>query len=100
MTRSEFEFQVNEQAAKMEVLGRMPNEEEYAIIEEVYTSHPSIKDVGGKAQIAQLYVLCGMRVIRDMLPTARQARKLYDEVMKARTALERAEAEYKLFCNL
>ena len=46
--------------------------EDYAIIETVYTFHPSISNVNGKREISKIYGLPGgMRIIRDMLPTAK-----------------------------
>ncbi len=44
--------------------------ENYAIIEKVYTWHPSIPEVNGKEVIAQLYSLGGIEVMKDMLPKA------------------------------
>lgn len=40
--------------------------DEYAIVERVYTWHPSIPDAGGKLRIAQLFKLGGMDLMRDM----------------------------------
>lgn len=40
--------------------------DEYAIVERVYTWHPSIPDAGGKLKIAQLFKLGGMDLMRDM----------------------------------
>lgn len=40
--------------------------EQYAIVEHVYTWHPSIPNVGGKDKLAQLYMLGGMDLIEDM----------------------------------
>lgn len=50
--------------------------EQYRDIEFVYTWHPSVHDVNGKDVIAQLYKLGGMRLIKDMMPTANAWRKL------------------------
>jgi hypothetical protein len=47
------------------------NQDDWEVINEVYTFHPSIKDVGGKDQIAKLYREFGMDFIRAMLPQAR-----------------------------
>lgn len=56
-----------------EKLGSQVTEEKYKDIEFVYTFHPSISNTEGKTQIAQLYKLGGIRLIRDMIPTARKA---------------------------
>lgn len=46
---------------------------EYKEIEYVYNYHPSIEN---KAQIASLYDEFGMRIIRDMRPTAEKLRNM------------------------
>lgn len=50
--------------------------EQYWDIEFVYTWHPSVPEFNGKEVIAQLYKIGGMRLIRDMMPTANAWRKL------------------------
>lgn len=63
MTREEFEnncIQVKPQDNKR------PTDEEYKLIEYVYTFHPAISETEGKKQIAYLYMNFGMSIIRDM----------------------------------
>ena len=50
--------------------------EDYLTIEMVYTYHPVIGETNGKTQIAQIYAYGGMRVIKDMVPTAATARRI------------------------
>lgn len=50
--------------------------EDYAIVEEVYTWHPAIPDVGGKDVIAHLYAYGGMLAMRDMQARAVKARDI------------------------
>ena len=81
MTKQEFEQR----------LGKTVSEKDYAKIEEVYTTHPSISETEGKDQIAYLYKTFGMRIIEDMLPTARKARELEDEMRKTRTRINTSQ---------
>lgn len=53
--------------------------EDYKLIDFVYTWHPSIDPVGGKDEIAAIYNIGGMRIIRDMLKTAERAQEIEDE---------------------
>ncbi|MEG2621384.1 MAG: hypothetical protein RSC06_00665 [Clostridia bacterium] len=55
--------------------------EDYAVIEKVYATHPVIDPVKGKDQIAAIFNLTGgMRIIRDMVPTAEEAASIEDEI--------------------
>lgn len=49
----------------------MVPDHEYKVIETVYAFHPSIKDNGGKEQVADLYVNYGYIIFLDMLPRAK-----------------------------
>ena len=85
MTKQEFEKR----------LGKTVNDRDYAKIEEVYATHPSISETEGKDQIAYLYKTVGMRIIGDMLPTARKAREIEGGMRSARMQLGRLSEEYK-----
>ena len=76
MTRDEFLAHCRSCSDNFEV----PTEDEYTIIETVYTFHPSIKNVGGKEQIARLYTEFGMILIKDMLATANAAKDLEERI--------------------
>ena len=76
---------------------RKPTDSEYKDIEYVYAFHPSIGGSGheGQEQIARLYSEFGMRIIRDMLPTANEAERLNTELIAARNKVERITEELK-----
>ena len=77
MTKQEFE----------ERIGGEVRQKDYDIIEYVYTWHPAISNTEGKDQIATIYKMGGMCIIKDMQPTA----KLMEEL-----DAEKREAEYQL----
>lgn len=85
MTKQEFEQR----------LGKQVNSVDYSIIEYVYNFHPSIGEIGGKDEISELYQLGGMRLIKDMLPTAQKAEKLEDEIRITRANLNRLTKQYE-----
>lgn len=76
---------------------RHPTNSEYKEIERVYASHPSISESGheGQEQIARLYSEFGMRIIRDMIPTAEKAERLRTELISAKNKVERITEELK-----
>lgn len=89
MTKHEFE----------EWLGGQVTEKEYKDIEFVYTFHPSISNTEGKTQIAQLYKIGGIRLIRDMIPTARKAQELDNKIMAANANLMRLKRQFEMLAN-
>ena len=70
---------------------------EYSDIEVVYTFHPSISEINGKDQIAMLVSMFGMRVIRDMLPTALKAQEYEEKILKMRNELDAVVNEFNEF---
>ena len=70
-------------------------DEDYDIIEKVYTFHPSISETDGKDQIARLYLEYGMSIIRDMKPRAALMEKKEEELrdVQARTRQLQIEIE-------
>lgn len=67
---------------------------DYEVIEKAYATHPSIDAVKGKQQIANIYQLPGgMRIIRDMVPTAEKAAKIEDRMMSVRRQISDLERE-------
>lgn len=82
MTKEEFKMFLREAAKNVDHRIEEPSAEDYKIVEQVYTWHPAIADVGGKRQIAEIYVHGGMLVIRDMLPRAQKAEE-YDRKIRA-----------------
>lgn len=89
MTKLEFEELVDENITP----------ENYATIEYVYTWHPSISDHDGKREITMLYKIGGMRVIRDMVRSARDAERLETLDRKLRDLREAVKAEFKCLSN-
>lgn len=63
------------------------NNEDWEIIQLVYTYHPAISNIEGKDEIAELYCSMGMPFIRAMAPQAMTC-KLLEE------ALQRAKNEF------
>lgn len=59
--------------------GKSVTDEEYKVIEAVYTWHPAINDTTGKGQMKTLYTQFGFGVIRGMLPVAEKMEKLDGE---------------------
>lgn len=60
---------------------------------------PDIKNVEGKDQVATLYKFFGMRLIYDMLPTAKEAKRLDIELRRARGVVKQLESEYEELKN-
>lgn len=70
---------------KQEFLDRIkstniPTFEQYEEIQYVYTWYPSIDEVTGKDQIAKLWDVGGIRLIRDMKATAEKAQALEHQI--------------------
>ena len=59
--------------------GKSVTDEEYKVIETVYTWHPAINDTTGKDQMKTLYTQFGFGVIRGVLPVAEKMEKLDGE---------------------
>ena len=77
---------------KQEFLDRIktqniPTDAQYKEVEFVYTWHPSIDEVSGKSQIASLWDIGGIRLIRDMMPTARKAQELEQQIQNTQLQL-------------
>lgn len=83
--KSEFQERIN----------RSITDSDYAIVEYVYTWHPSIDPNKGKDQIAYLYDNFGMRIIRDMLPTAEKSEDLLKRIEKLNAEVNQLREEYR-----
>ena len=66
MTKQEFQKRI----------GAEISQKDYSIVEHVYTWHPSISEVEGKEQIAELYKSFGMPIIKNMMEAANYAETL------------------------
>lgn len=82
-----------------EKLGKPVTESEYKDIEFVYTFHPSVSNTGGKTQIAELYKIGGIRLIRDMIPTAKKAQELENKIITANTDLMKLKRQFEMLAN-
>ena len=81
------------------------SDEEYRIIDKVYTWHPAISETAGKSQIADLYRSGGMTVIKNMEETAdvlieldRQEReylKRIEEIRQRKDKVKAGNLEYE-----
>ena len=85
MMKYEFESCVKE----LNKVGCKVSDNDYALIEKVYTFHPSVSETHGKAQVAWLYNEFGMRIFRDMEATADANMKLEEAIRDARRTLQR-----------
>jgi len=74
-------------------------DEEYEIIEIVYTFHPSISETEGKKQIAHLFDNFGFRIIVDMLPTAVKTREYEELIAKKIHELEELQKAHNELKN-
>lgn len=89
MSREEFISRLGQET-------RHVSKEDWEVIETVYNFHPSISNTEGKDQVALLYKVFGMRILRDMLDTAIEARTLEQAIILAKKNLEEAEDKYQL----
>lgn len=71
-----------------ERVGGEISDQNYEIIETVYTWHPAINEVGGKDQIATLYETGGMSLIKSMLEAANIMMDLDKERRQAMRRME------------
>ena len=71
-----------------ERVGGEISDQNYEIIETVYTWHPVINEVGGKDQIAALYETGGMPLIKSMLEAANIMMDLDKERRQAMRRME------------
>lgn len=95
MTREEFENKAKQICDSTGIKFITPTDDEMKLIDYVYMYYPSISDIAGKQQIAYLYVIFGMRLIRDMRNTAHamedyeiRERKLNAELSRLRDSRE------------
>lgn len=68
---------------------------EWNLVNRVYTFHPAIKDVGGKQQVARLWKEFGPIIFQDMLPRAEKAAELDHKRNRLRKELDSIEDQMK-----
>lgn len=76
-----------------EMIEQPVSDAEYRVIETVYQWHPSVKEVSGKEEVAELYKSFGMAIFHDMLPRAEKNRGLEKQLRHAQAEVERIKAE-------
>ena len=85
MMKHEFETKLSE----LEPIQRTVSDDDYKLIEYVYTFHPSISETDGKRQVALLYHEFGLRVFKDMEATATANQVLESAIRKTRAELQK-----------
>lgn len=78
------------------LIGKTVSDDDYDIIENVYTWHPAIDEVKGKDQIATLYKTGGMPLIKSMLEAANIMMNLEKERQEAMRRLEKINSRIKV----
>lgn len=84
MTKQEFVSRID---------GRTVSQIDYETIEFVYSYHPVISNTKGKDQIAGIYNFGGIRVIKDMVPTAEKAKQYEDEIKLIQREISERQAK-------
>ena len=86
MMQSEFE----------KLIGKRIESADYKVIEYVYMNHPVISNVTGKQQMADLYKIGGMSIIKDMVKTAKTAESIERKIRDLESDLNalKGELEY------
>ena len=85
MTKQEFQKRI----------GAEISQKDYSIVEHVYTWHPSISEVEGKEQIAELYKSFGMPIIKNMMEAANYAETLDRAMAQAQRQVESESSELR-----
>lgn len=87
MTYDEFIKRLSKATCKPQLLC----EEDWDIVQLVYTWHPAISNTEGKDEIVELYCAMGMPFIRSMAPQALTCRLLEEALNRAKTELAKRE---------
>ena len=99
MTREEFTEKAMQICDSTGLKFNTPTTDEMKLIDYVYMYYPSISNVGGKEQIAYLYVHFGMRLIRDMRNTAHVMEDYEIKERKLQAELSRLKENRKAFLS-
>jgi len=81
------------------LVGKTVADEEYEIIEKVYTWHPSISNTNGKEQMVYLYKKLGILVIKEMEETADLCKEIDDMERVLKNQLENLKARKQRIAN-
>jgi len=90
MMRDEFEELI--QGAKPK---RTITDEQWVVIHQVYQFYPTIKYVGGKGQVAHLFLEHGFAIFQDMLPRAEKLAELDHIKHRYMVEIETVEKQIK-----
>ena len=74
---------------------KAPTQEQYEVIEKVYTNHPAFEVDLPKVKAARLYDLMGYGDFKDMEPIAEEAEKLAIKMRELTSQLNKVKEEYK-----
>ena len=75
------------------LIGKDISNEDYKIVEYVYTWHPCISETNGKQQIADLYKIGEMSIIKSMVEVAKKAQIIERKISKLRAEITTLEVE-------
>lgn len=73
------------------------SDDDYKVIEHVYTFYPTLSEVDGKNQIVTLFKIGGMRLMHDMYPSAILEQSYKDDIKKKEMELYNLRESYKIF---
>lgn len=77
------------------LVGKEVDDFEYTMVEEVYTWHPSISETNGKQEIATIFKIGGIRIIKDMYATARASQAMQKERAMINSRLDYIAKQYE-----
>ena len=83
MLRDEFDMKLREYAE----VPRSYDDQDYELIEYIYTNSPLISNINGKAQVAMLWHEFGKGIFRAMKPAADRMLSIDDEISRTSRAL-------------
>lgn len=89
MTREEFKERLEKIPSKYHSFST----DDYILIEYVYTWHPAIDNMTGKDQIAGIYALGGIMLIRDMYARAKKAEEADRKIRAIRKDIQGMEQQ-------
>lgn len=96
MTKEEFIQNLNdienEYGAELTSISAI-RDTDYKVIEYVYTWHPVISNTNGKKEIAALYYMAGMGIIRNMKVEADQAHWLNDKIQNIQSKISKLQSD-------
>ncbi|MCM1120082.1 MAG: hypothetical protein NC543_12080 [bacterium] len=71
-----------------DMIGQIISDQDYEIINTVYNFHPSVNEVSGKEEVAELYKSFGLAIFYDLLPRAERNCELERQLHRAQEKVE------------